>query len=95
MTDQAATIAETPRTVTTFRAWLARSQPGDVIYQYYEGNLARDRQKDPELNVLANIIWEAYISGKCHPVQRRIDSTACACLGVRGEFKPITLRWWE
>jgi hypothetical protein len=62
------------RTAAEFNRWISLTLPGEpaVVYHVTRRSLAADRQKDAELNALADAIGEAIDRGEVAVFQRRI-----------------------
>jgi hypothetical protein len=62
------------RSVGCFNRWISLTLPGEpaVVYHVTRRSLAADRQKDAELNALADAIGEAIDRGEVAVFQRRI-----------------------
>lgn len=70
---------------------LIKESPEGTTIEYHVGNLARDRKKDKDLSILADLVDRAYLQGFCNPHMKRIKhgvfSYYVRTLSEKGRFE--------
>ena len=73
--------------VRDFKRFLQESRRGNR-FLYHVGSLLADRERDGELDKLANLVWAAYKAGLVELTQRIGDGDGTHYVATRTSYRP-------